>query len=73
MKPRPAVWIEPVRTPAQMVDDAEHLTGTHGCTHTEIPLPLLKGLLDLILRAPLDELTALRAELAPAPIIEEAA
>lgn len=73
MNAKPAAWVEPERTNAELIDDAEHYTGMHGCTHVEIPLPLIKGLLAIALTLPLDELTALRAECAPAPLIEEAA
>lgn len=58
-------------TPSQMIETTRlALEGGHGVKLGE---GLIEGLLDLILLLPLDELTALRAEYAPAPTLEEAA
>lgn len=59
-------------TPVQMIEVARGYAD--GTTPTEaVTSGFLEGLIDLILLLPMDELTALRAELAPAPTLEEAA
>lgn len=59
-------------TPAQMIATARAFAegGGHAA---DLSGAFLEGLIDLILLLPLDELTALRAELAPAPDLKEAA